>query len=58
MKMPIKFPIPKPWAIFPKSGKKNLNFVEDYYISLHVHTKYGSPRYRVKDKNILKVFTK
>ena len=25
MKMPIKFPIPKPWAIFPKSGKKNLD---------------------------------
>ncbi len=25
MKMPIKFPIPKPWAIFPKSGKKTLN---------------------------------
>ncbi|KAH3893220.1 hypothetical protein DPMN_017363 [Dreissena polymorpha] len=23
--MPIKFPIPKPWAFFPKSGKKNLS---------------------------------
>ena len=22
LKMPLKFPIPKPWAIFPKSGKK------------------------------------
>ena len=31
--MPIKFPIPKPWAIFPKRGKKALIFILQYSVS-------------------------